>query len=334
MNNPLLVSIIIINYNGNKYLKGCFDSLLNGSYKQIEIILVDNGSSDGSIEFVRENYKNIRVIDNKANLGLAAASNSGRSEAGGKYLFFFNNDTIADKDLIANLVAALESDGSIGIAGCSTYTYSGKSLINRGVACDIFGYPYGSGEPFYVDAGIFISAQLFDAIGGFDEKMFLYGEDRDICWRAWLYGFKVSVADNAKFYHDSACITDNLSEYRTSINKRYWSEFNALRSILKNYSLPALFFILPAFFTINLAEIFLFLLKGKAVVVRNTYLKSYIDNMKYFKDTLRLRSKIQKERKVSDISIIGRMCKASGKVKLFLNMGVPEFNEQTKYSKT
>jgi len=329
-----LVSVIIINYNGKKYLQSCFDALLRGTYGNIEIILVDNGSGDGSVEFVRNNYQNIRIVSNNANLGLAIASNKGRIQARGKYLFFFNNDTIADKELISNLVSAMEADKGIGIGGCSTYTYSGEALINSGVACDIFGYPYGKGEAFYVDAGIFIAAELFDKIGGFDEKMFLYGEDRDICWRVWLYGFKVMVIDGAKFYHDSACITDNIKDYRTSINKRYWSEFNALRSILKNYGFISLFFILPGFMAINALEVILFVFSGKFNIVKNVYFRSYRDNLKYLRETISLRSKIQKERKVTDLYIISHMNMVSGKVKLFLDMGVPKFNEQTKYAKT
>ncbi|MDP2939846.1 MAG: glycosyltransferase family 2 protein [Candidatus Omnitrophota bacterium] len=331
MNQSPLVSVIITNFNGIKYLRNCFESLYAGSYKNIEIIFVDNGSADGSLEFVHQAFKNIKTIDNKDNLGLSIASNRGAEIADGKYLFFYNNDTIADTDLISNLVKAMENDSKIGIAGCKTYTYDGKYLINAGVACDIFGYPYGKGKPFYVDAGIFIRKDLFYKIGKFDEKMFLYGEDRDICWRCWLYGYKVAVIENAKFLHNSACITRDLKQYRTNINKRFWGELNSLRSILKNYSVGFIFFILLLFMLMNLVEILAFFIKGKFKIIKYVYIKSYIENLKSIEDTLRKRKTIQQERRVSDFKIVNHMSKISGKLKLFLDMGIPKFSENVKY---
>lgn len=325
-NDDPLVSILIINYNGKHYLKNCFDSLYQGTYRNIEIIFIDNGSKDGSIEFVSENYKVVKVIDNKANMGLAIASNKGAEVAKGDYMFFYNNDTIAKPNLIESMVEVMEKNQSVGICGCTTYTYDGNSVLNAGVVCDIFGYPYGKGEPFYVDAGIFIRSDLFRKMGGFDEKMFLYGEDRDICWRCWLYGYKVVVADNAIFYHDSFCTSTDLNQYRTTIFKRFYGEFNALRSILKNYSLSFLLFILPLYAGVNLFEILMFLLRRNLKVVRDVYIKSYIENLRDIKDIMARRKKIQAERAVSDFEVIGHMNKISGKLKLLLDAGVPKFN--------
>jgi len=330
--NPL-VSVIIVNFNGKKYLKNCFDSLISGSYKKIELIFVDNGSTDGSAPFVKANYPQVAIIDNKANLGLAVASNIGAGAAAGKYLFFFNNDTLADFRLIENLVNAMEQDQSIGICGCETRTYDGKNIINKGVACDIFGYPYGKDEPFYVDAGIFIRNELFLSMAGFDEAMFLYGEDRDLCWRCWLYGYKVKVVEGAIFFHDSACITNDLKSYRTNINKRFWSEFNALRSILKNYSLLFILFILPLYMLINLGEIIIFLFKGRLEIINQVYLKSYWENLKSFRDLSIKRKKVQRERKISDFRLIKSMRKGIGKLDLFLSMGIPEFDKKAGYAK-
>lgn len=333
MDGNSLVSIIIVNFNGRPYLKKCFDSLHNGTYKNIEIIFVDNGSGDESIKFIKENYPKTLIIDNKANLGLSIASNRGAERAGGKYLFFYNNDTISSPNLIETLVGKMESDSSIGICGCKTYTYDGRSLINIGVPCDIFGYPYGKGNSFYVDAAIFIRNNLFHKLGGFDEKMFLYGEDRDLCWRCWLYGYKVAVVPDAIFYHNSACITEDLKQYRTNIHRRFWGEYNSLRSLLKNYSASFLYFILPLFLIINILEILIFLLKGKFQIIRGVYIKSYIENIKDLKDTLRKRYNIQRERKITDFKLIRQMDKLSGKLRLFLDMGIPKFSPDIKYGK-
>ena len=280
---------------------------------------------------MRQSYKDIKVVDLKKNLGLAVASNKGFEIAKGKYLLFYNNDTIADRELVSSLVNACENDPAIGVAGCLTYTYKGEKLINAGVPCDIFGYPYGKHEPFYVDASIFIPKDLFGAIGGFDEKMFLYGEDRDLCWRVWLYGRKVKVVKNARFFHDSACITEDISKYQTNIRKRFLGEFNALRSILKNYGL-GLIFILPAYIMINLAEVVAFLLKGDFKVVRYAYIASYLDNLRDIKGLMFLRKRVQAQRKISDFELVGHMDKIPGKLRLLLDMGLPRFSQQNKYA--
>ena len=142
-----LVSVIIVNYNGKRYLKGCIDSLEAGEFKNFELIFVDNGSIDGSIAFIKETFPKAKLIDNGANLGLAIASNRGAQAARGEYLFFFNNDTVADKNMLLRLVKRAESDPNAGVCGCTTMTYDGAAVINSGVACDIYGYPYGEGRP-------------------------------------------------------------------------------------------------------------------------------------------------------------------------------------------
>ena len=319
-----LVSVIVVNYNGRHYLKACFDSLLDGSYKNIEIIFVDNGSRDNSVRFVRMNYPRIKVVDNKANLGLAIASNLGAEQAGGKYLFFYNNDTIAEQGMIEELVTAAESDPGTGIFGCTTMTYDGKEVINSGVACDVYGYPYGGGEPLYVDAAIFIRKSVFDEIGGFDPKLFLYGEDRDICWRAQIYGHGVKVVPTAVFYHDSFCAMKD-GKYTTNIWKRHVGERNLMRTFIKNYTLKNIIRFMPGYLAISALEIAAFLVLGRFRVVTSAYLAAYWWNIRNLPDTLRLRARIQAERRCGDEAVLRKMGKKSGKLLLFKKIGIPRF---------
>lgn len=321
------VSIIITNYNGKKYLKNCIDSLYAGVLKDFEIIVVDNGSTDGSAEFIRCNYPYVKLITLGSNLGLAIASNSGRKLAIGEYLFFYNNDTIADCNMLLNLVNAMDADKEIGICGCKTLTYDGSREINCGVQLDIFGYPYGEGSPFYVDAAIFIRSAVFDKIGAFDEKLFLYCEDKDLCWRVQLYGYKVVVLSSAIFRHDSFCAIDKEGKLTTNIRKRFMGEAFTFRMLLKNYSFFTLLWIMPAYFAINLGEIIFFIFTVKFNIVFKVYLKAYFWNLFNLGDTLVLRHKIQKERTVNDTIIQSRMYKKSGKFKLFKTVGVPKFAE-------
>lgn len=319
-----LVSVVVVNYNGKRYLKDCFDSLKSGVHRNLEIIFVDNGSKDASIEFVRSEYPDIKVIDNGANLGLAVASNRGAAVASGKYIFFYNNDTVADKKMISEMVRVTESDPGVGICGCTTLTYDGREVINSGVACDIYGYPYGEGLPLYVDAAIFIRSSVFTEIGGFDPEMFLYGEDRDICWRTLLYGYDVVVVPTAFFRHDSFCSMKNGS-YVTNVWKRHVGERNLIRSLLKNYSAGSLLRIFPRYLLISLAEITVFFLLGRFKVVWSAYIMAYCWNIARLGDTLRLRKKIQSERRKDDTVVLRRMGRKSGKFELFKKIGIPRF---------
>lgn len=316
------VSIIITNYNGKNYLKNCIDSLMQSSFSDFEIIIVDNGSSDGSVNFLKSAYPQVKLLELGSNLGLSLASNKGRELASGKYLFFYNNDTIADTNMLSELVNTVESDAKMGVCGCKTLTYDGKQEINCGVQIDLFGYPYGRGNPFYVDAAIFIRKDVFDEIGGFDEKMFLYCEDRDLCWRVWLYGYKVAVVPAAIFRHDSFCLVER-DTFNTNLKRRFMNEAYTTRMLLKNYSLPALVLLFPLYFLINLAEISVFLLKGKFNFVFSTYIAAYIWNLKNLASTLKKREIVQKHRKISDRGIFRNIYKSSGKLLLLRKAGIP-----------
>lgn len=321
--NPL-VSVIIVNYNGKHYLEACIESLRSSTYRDFEVILVDNGSRDGSLDFMRTRYPEIPLVDNGTNLGLAIASNNGAKEARGKYLFFFNNDTIADERMLENLLREAESDGRVGVCGCTTLTYDGKEVINSGVACDIYGYPFGVGEPLYVDAAIFIRKSVFDEIGGFDPELFLYGEDRDICWRALLYGYDVRVAPGASFRHDSFCAVKD-GAITTNVWKREVGERNLIRTMIKNYSASTLLWVLPRYILQSLAEVALFAILGRLNVVTGAYLKAYWWNVRRLKGTLALRRKIQRERRTGDMAVMRRMSRRSGKLLLLKKMGIPRF---------
>lgn len=316
------VSVIIINYNGKKYLKNCIGSLKKGSFKDFEIILVDNGSSDDSVTFVKQDYPEVKVLELGRNLGLSIASNKGRELAKGKYFFFYNNDTIADKEMLTELVKIMESNPGIGICGCKTLTYDGTKEINCGVEMDTLGYPYGKGKPFYVDAAIFVRKDVFNQIGGFDEKMFLYCEDRDLCWRTWLYGYKVIPVPTAIFRHDSICL-DKGSEFSTNIRRRFMNEAFTLRMLLKNYSFFPLILVLPIYFMQNLVEIYIYLIKRKFKFVLRTYLSAYYWNLKNLRDTLNRRKVVQRNRKISDMQLMRNIYKISSKLLLFRSVGIP-----------
>ena len=206
MANPL-VSIIILNYNGKRWLEKCLPTIKKIKYKPLEVIVVNNGSTDDSHKFVKKNYPAFRLIEIKKNKGFAGANNVGVESAKGKYVLIINNDTEVPADFLTPLVRRMEQDKTIGViqpkirslrkinlldAACSFYTSTG------------FQYHYGYYQPqnkkqynkeqfVYSAKGACLFTRRADylKLGGFDEDFVCYVEESDYCHRVWLSGKKV-----------------------------------------------------------------------------------------------------------------------------------------------
>lgn len=212
------VSIIILNYDGKKYLDDCFDSIARISYPKgkFEVIMIDNGSSDGSVECVREKYPWVKVVPLNKNYGFTGGNNLGVRLAKGDYVVFLNNDVVVDENWLIELVKLvinnpytivtskallLDRPDTIGNAG------SKATLIGRGF-CPYFGRKdrnsRNSSPRFVVQpygASMLVKKELFEEIGAFDEDYFASFEDLDLGLRAWLFGHKVVYAPSSIFYH-------------------------------------------------------------------------------------------------------------------------------------
>jgi len=323
------ISVIVLNWNGKKWLKNCYESLKTQTFKIFETILIDNASSDDSVEYTKENFPWIRILQNEKNLGYAEANNKAASVADGKYLFFLNTDTKLDENCLKELVRRCNADNGIGVYACRQLSYNGEKELNTGLACDILGYP-NTGSLFYADgASLFIRRELFIRLGGFDPKHFMVSEDLDLCWRVWLLGYKVVAVPKAIVYHESggSFVGGAQKErgYTTSIRRRYLGERNDIRNLIKNYSLKTLFWVIPLYLLINLGEIIAFLLLGKLRVVFGVYLKAYVYNIVNFPDTWRQHRKVQEMRRAGDKFILGKMQKQVNKFVGLRRTGIPKF---------
>src|SRR3989338_3853888 len=109
------LSVVVLNWNGKQYLNNCLGSLSKQNYKDFEVILVDNGSTDGSVDYVRKNFPKARVIENKKNLGFTIGNNIGIEKSKGRYVFILNNDTKLDKSCLKELVNVMDSNKKIGM---------------------------------------------------------------------------------------------------------------------------------------------------------------------------------------------------------------------------
>jgi len=337
-----LVSVIVLNYNGSKFLDDCFASLSQVSYPNYEVILADNCSTDGSVEFTEKNFPKVKILSNKENIGFAAGNNRGARLAKGKYLFFLNNDTKVKTDFLNFLVEAAEKDDKVAICACKILTFEGKEEANlnytsegKDVGCtgrssDIYGWQGWEGPVFFAEgSALFIRKDVFDALGGFDEKHFIFLEDLDLAWRAQLSGFKVKAVPEAAIYHFAGgTVTGGRGRKKvfiSNIKRRYLGEKNQMRNILKNYSRGILITLLPRYLALNFCEMFYLLVTGKLGVLWKAYIKAYIWNVCNLGDTLKERRKVQRMRKISDCILQKNMLKHSAKLDTFLRIGAPKF---------
>ena len=224
------LSIIIVNYNVRQFLENALHSVRRAiEGLNAEVIVVDNASADGSVEMVRENFPDIRLIENRQNLGFARANNSALQTARGRYLLLLNPDTVLQEDTLRVMITFFEEHGDAGLAGCKILNPDGsfqlscrRSFPTPWISFTrVFGlsalFPgsrlfgrynltyLNPDETYPVDAvsGSFMmfSRQAYEKVGGLDEMFFMYGEDLDYCYRVRQAGYKVYYVHDTKIIH-------------------------------------------------------------------------------------------------------------------------------------
>jgi hypothetical protein len=317
-----MVSVIILNYRGEKFVEKCLKSVLSTDYANFEVLFVDNASNDGSVRLVNDLFGDdprLKIIVNPKNVGFALGNNVGATYAKGKYLVFLNNDTEVDKSWLKELVKAIDSDPKVAIVGCKIITsFKGEA---EALLVDQFGHSYPAKFPnsvkevFAVEGAAFlIRRDVWEELGGFDSRYFALCEDIDLCWRAHLLGYRILVAPSSIVYHVGS---STISKSRL-VKRRYLDFRNGLRTLIKNYSLKTLFRLLPIYFLIELTESAFVTLKLKDANVILAYSKAILWNLINLKNAMALRLEIQSSRTISDKAIIGKMMKGSAKLSFFL----------------
>lgn len=250
MQPPPLVSIIIVNCNGRGFLKGCLESIYNQSYSDFEMIFIDNGSTDDSVQYVRENFPDVIIIENKGNLGFARANNQGMGIAKGKYIALLNNDTVVDGDWIKNLIAVAASgkiiSEKVGMWAGKILSLENPEKIDSvgGLMISRDGIAKGRGRlegdigQYDREEEVFIPSacaalykkEMLDEVGFFDEDFFAYCEDTDLGLRARLAGWKTISVPKAIVYHYYSGTTGKYTS-----TKAYLIERNHVWLAIKNF---------------------------------------------------------------------------------------------------
>jgi GT2 family glycosyltransferase len=263
MNHPK-VTVITLNWNRKEDTIECVKSLLALDYPNYEVVVVDNGSTDGSVETFKQHFPSITVIENKTNLGYGQGFNKGIEYAlakGAKYMLVINNDAIIDNKSLAELVRVAESDPKIGLVSGKTYYYNAPNRLQtvgkianfttgavRNVGLDEIdnGQHDELKEYHFLDDVYWLArGELFKKIGLYDKNFFIYYEEVDLCARASKAGYKIIYTPHAKIWHKQFTSTGGrvnpFLTYHITRNRIIFMKRNATQSQFIRFALYYIF---------------------------------------------------------------------------------------------
>jgi GT2 family glycosyltransferase len=313
-----LVSVIIVNYNGEEYLEDCLASLRRQTYSDLEVILVDNASHDGSVRLVEQKFPEVWLIKSKENLGYAGGNNIGLRQAKGEYILILNNDTVLEKDAVESLIRGFGEIENLGAAQPKVLLMDEKSRLD---SCGSFftrtGFLYHYGNyknadlekyncpfPVYSVKGVcmLVKREVIEKVGLFDGDFFCFFEESDFCHRVWLAGYECWYYPKAVIHH----ALGGAALKQPSSFVQYHSFKNRLCSYLKNLGGKRLVKVLPVYLTLNVLLSLVYLAKLEFENFLMIY-KAFFWNLKNINRTLRKRKEIVRE--VDEAAIFKRVKK-------------------------
>ena len=308
------VSVIVINFNGVSWLHSCLTSVtaqkLDPSIS-LEVILVDNGSEDESVEFVRQLDLNILIVESPVNVGFASGCNLGIRAATGEVVVLLNNDTRLDEGAIQNLFEEMR-DRKLDVIAAVEVPYDGGVFEPRRTLIDPLGYAIirkpsshgGKGSSFFLSAAcVMLEKTTYWDSGGLDTSFFMYYEDVDWFWRLTLYGYRFDYSSKTGVNH---FVTGSAHGLKFDYKRFLWRNCNQPRILLKNYRAPTLLFIFPVFCLNYLFEAVVLLAMGRKDLARS-YISALPILFRNREGTLRDRGVVQRRRTIGDREILFMM---------------------------
>ncbi len=310
--SSLKVSILVLCTNEKHFLKDCLGSLEKQDYKNREIILLDNASTDGSVDFVKEKYPKVRVVNLGSNLGYAKGNNTGIrlvfEQNNSDLCLVINADVLAKKNMVSEMVRSWVSKSKVekvGLIQPTILLFSEKDKINTiGNTIHYLGFGYCKDlnkkyKKILTDkkivsasgAALMISRDYYENVGVFDEDFFMYNEDQNLSYRGLMLGYRHILSVKAVMYH-------KYNFHRRPF-KMYHSEKNRLMILLENYEKKTLILLIPIFLINELLLIVYSVFNGWFFLK----LKSYWYVLSHWKEIVRKRSHVQGNRTVSDYDL-------------------------------
>lgn len=242
MDNTPKVAIVILNWNGLKHLSQFLPSVMASEWGNLDIVVGDNASSDGSVDFLKSSFPAIKIIQNDQNYGFTGGYNRVLKQVEADYYILLNSDIEVTPNWIAPVIAMMEGDDKIAAAAPKIKAYHQPTHFEHAGAAggfiDSYGYPFCRGRIFYEveedkgqynqsdeifwasGAALFIKKKCWDETGGFDERFFAHMEEIDLCWRLKNMGYKIMYCAQSEVYHVGGGTLDKENPFKTYLNFR------------------------------------------------------------------------------------------------------------------
>jgi GT2 family glycosyltransferase len=280
MSNMPKVAIVILNWNGLKYLSQFLPSVMASQWGNVEVVVGDNASSDGSVKFLQNNFPTIKIIQNDQNYGFTGGYNRVLAQVEADYYILLNSDIEVTPGWIKPVIELMEADDQIAAAAPKIKAFHRPTHFEHAGAAggfiDSYGYPFCRGRIFYeveedrgqydqsgevfwaTGAALFIKKKYWDLAGGFDERFFAHMEEIDLCWRLKNLGYKIMYCAQSTVYHVGGGTLDKENPFKTYLNFR-----NNLLLLKKNLPFARSFYTITIRFGLDLLAIARFINEGK-----------------------------------------------------------------------
>lgn len=320
----MFISVIILNYNGKGFLEPCVRSVLNSDYQDFEVVLVDNASTDGSIDSLERIFssnRKLRIVRNKENSFFTGGNNIGIRASRGECVIILNNDTEVDSAWLKE-IAGVMLDERIGAAQPKILIYGSnpQRIDYAGATIDRYGFAKGFGrgevdkgqfdrvdDIFYAGgAAMVLRKKVLDEVGLLDERFGMHWEDVDLSWRIRLRGHRIVLIPKSRVFHKGSM---SMSKFTPSAKVAWYVRKNRIAGLIKNYGILNLFKTLPVLMLIYFA-VFVNELFSVSVKMALSSFWAIIWNIKELPYILRQRQIVQdRGRAVGDREIVRYMRK-------------------------
>lgn len=319
-----LVSIIIANFNGLKYLNTCIKSVLRSDYSNFELLIIDDGSTDKSENIINKYLKKdkrVFLYKNTRNIGAAASRNIAIKKAKGEIIVFLDNDTEVHPHWINELINTFNTDKNIGAVQSILLDFNDRDLIQMAggelIPHAAWLLPYNQWNSYRklkndlkerdiiaISAALAVKKKVLDKVEGFDDLEAVTTEDLDFSWRIWISGYKIKLSPKSVVYHYTKKVEDR--EYIGNLEKIYFHlAKNSFRSMLKNYECKNFIRYLFSSFIINFGRGIAYIVIRKDFSALRGSSKALFWFIRNINNTILERKKVLMIRKYSDRTLSG-----------------------------